>query len=105
MVWSQERFAPRSLASAAKTFGAGVAAVGFRDQRDVETVLAHVPGINVIATDNALRVAEVTGTPAALAQLAVAQATNPTSLRYVEPVQTAIYDHQRNDPATFQIDT
>jgi hypothetical protein len=105
MVWSQERFAPRSLASAAKTFGDGIAAVGFRDQQDIETALAHVPGLSVVAIDKTLRVAEVSGTPAALARLATSQAASPSPLRYVEPVQTAIYDHQRNDPATFQIDT
>ena len=105
MPWSQEQFARRSLSSAARTFGDGNAAVGFRDQQDVKTALARLPGLKVVAIDKTLRVAEVSGTPAALAQLATTQATNRSPLRYVEPVQTAIYDHPRNDPATFQIDT
>lgn len=104
MVWSEARFPPRSLASARRTFEAGVAAVGFRTQQSLTASTAQLRDVRVVAIDPTLRVAQISGTPSALARLAMSQATDPV-FRYVEPTQTAVYDHQRNDPATFQIDT
>ena len=67
--------------------------------------MAREPGVSVVSVDKTLRVAELSGSPAALARLVTAQAVTTSPLRYVEPVERAIYDHPRNDPATFQIDT
>lgn len=100
MKWSREAFAPRLLSTAVARFAAGLAVVGLEG---VSTRRLAGRGVDVVAADRALRVVEIKGDPSTLAKLSM-DSLRAGNIRYVEPLQVATHEHQRNDPYTFQSD-
>lgn len=92
----------RALAGDAQRFTDGVAVVGVALAAQ-ESAVIRGSGLKIIESDPALRTMEVSGTPTALTRFAKAAATD-MRVRYVEPLQHARSDHQRNDPYTFEND-
>lgn len=65
--------------------------------------IALPDSLRVVSSDLTLHAIEVAGSPAALAGLE-AQIGVDARIRYVEPLGQAHEMHQRNDPATYQVD-
>jgi subtilisin family serine protease len=98
MHWATERPPMRRLA--ATRYGAGLAVVGLGLGT---TTFDFGPGVSVVGSDPALHAVEVAGDPAELAALESNLAREP-GLRYVEPLEREVAQHERSDPATFTVD-
>ena len=59
--------------------------------------------VSIVRFDAGLHAAEVVGSPAALAMLE-SRVTLQGPLRYVEPVRQQVEEHNRLDPATYELD-